>query len=133
MVDTSVFVAANDRDDEDHDRCAELLARLTGDLLTTAPILGESGWMLDLIGPESEARLYRTVTTGAVDVEELTLDDWARVAELTEKYGDHPLGGFDATLLAVAERLGIGTIATLDHRHFRAGRPKHVAAFKLAP
>jgi hypothetical protein len=56
-----------------------------------------------------------------------------RVAELTAQYGDHPLGGFDASLIAVAERLGLDTIATLDQRHFRAVRPKHVDAFKIVP
>lgn len=87
----------------------------------------------DLIGPESEARLYKAAATGAVAVEELTPEDWARVAELTEKYGDHPLGGFDASLVAIAERLNLDTIATLDHRHFRLVRPKHVEAFTLVP
>jgi hypothetical protein len=56
-----------------------------------------------------------------------------RVAELTAQYGDHPLGGFDASLITVAERLGLDTIATLDQRHFRAVRPKHVDAFKIVP
>lgn len=86
-----------------------------------------------LIGPDSEARLYRTVKTGAIDVEDLMPDDWARIAELAEKYGDHPLGGFDASLIAIAERLTLDTIATLDHRHFRAVRPRYVQAFTLVP
>jgi hypothetical protein len=35
--------------------------------------------------------------------------------------------------LAAAERRGIEVIATLDHRHFRAVRPRHVQAFTLVP
>jgi hypothetical protein len=43
------------------------------------------------------------------------------------------LGGTDASLVALAERMGEATIATLDHRHFRVVRPKHANAFTLLP
>jgi uncharacterized protein len=43
------------------------------------------------------------------------------------------LGGVDAGLIAVAERLGLTTIATLDHRHFGVVRPRHVDALTLLP
>ncbi|MDQ2738090.1 MAG: VapC toxin family PIN domain ribonuclease, partial [Actinomycetota bacterium] len=44
-----------------------------------------------------------------------------------------PLGAVDATVIAVAERLGITEIATLDRRHFSVVRPAHVEAFTLLP
>ena len=34
---------------------------------------------------------------------------------------------------AIAERLGLTEIATLDHRHFTVIRPRHVQAFTLLP
>lgn len=36
-------------------------------------------------------------------------------------------------MIALAERLGLGEIATLDHRHFRVVRPAHVESFTLLP
>ena len=39
------------------------------------------------------------------------------MAELTEQYIDMPLGTTDASVTALAERLGITEIATLDRRH----------------
>jgi uncharacterized protein len=39
----------------------------------------------------------------------------------------------DASVVAVAERLGLAEVATLDRRHFSAIRPKHVTAFTLLP
>jgi predicted nucleic acid-binding protein len=39
----------------------------------------------------------------------------------------------DASVVALAERRGLDVIATLDQRHFRAVRPRHVAAFTLVP
>jgi predicted nucleic acid-binding protein len=52
---------------------------------------------------------------------------------LVEQYGDFPLGGIDASVIALAERLEVDTIATLDERHFRAVRPKHRRAFRIVP
>ena len=59
--------------------------------------------------------------------------DLIRIAELVENYNDMPLGGTDASVIAIAERLGETSIATLDHRHFSVVRPVHVAAFELVP
>jgi predicted nucleic acid-binding protein len=42
-----------------------------------------------------------------------------------------PLGGVDAAVIAVTERLRVTEIATLDRRHFTVVRPAHVEAFTL--
>lgn len=55
------------------------------------------------------------------------------MAALVEQYADLPLGTTDASLIAVAERLDITEIATLDRRHFTVVRPRHVEAFDLVP
>jgi uncharacterized protein len=36
-------------------------------------------------------------------------------------------------VIAIAERLQLTEIATLDHRHFTVVRPHHTAAFVLLP
>lgn len=59
--------------------------------------------------------------------------DVDRMAELAERYADLGLGGTDASVVAIAERLGIDKIATLDRRHFSVVRPRHVEAFTLLP
>jgi len=55
------------------------------------------------------------------------------MSELVARYEDLPLGGVDAAVVAIAERLGIAEIATLDRRHFSVVRPRHVPAFVLRP
>lgn len=45
------------------------------------------------------------------------------MAELVRRYADLPLGAVDASVVAVAERTKITTVATLDHRHFHIVRP----------
>ena len=61
-------------------------------------------------------------------------EDLERMAELVEQYADFPLGGTDASVVALAERLGAHhVIVTLDRRQFAAVRPAHVDAFELLP
>lgn len=43
------------------------------------------------------------------------------------------LGFVDSSVVAIAERLSIDTIATTDRRHFTSLRPSHVARFVLVP
>ena len=59
--------------------------------------------------------------------------DLARVAELVGKYDDLPLGTVDASVIALAERLNITTVVTLDRRDFGTVRPAHVPALSLLP
>ena len=60
-------------------------------------------------------------------------DDWHRMAELVRRYADFPLGGTDASVVALAERLNTDTVITLDRRHFGAIRPRHCESFRLLP
>jgi uncharacterized protein len=59
--------------------------------------------------------------------------EWQRIADLVETYADLPLGGTDASVIALAERLDATAIVTLDRRHFSVVRPAHVDAFELLP
>lgn len=43
-------------------------------------------------------------------------EDFARMAQLVAQYEDPPVGTTDASAIALAERLGIAEIATLDQR-----------------
>ncbi len=60
-------------------------------------------------------------------------EDYRRMAELVEQYHDLPLGAADASIVAIAERLGVSRLATVDRKDFTAVRPRHVAAFELLP
>ena len=63
----------------------------------------------------------------------MSLADVRRMAELSEQYASLRLGGTDASIVAIAERLAIAQIATMDRRHFGVVRPRHVDAFTLLP
>ena len=84
-------------------------------------------------GPAGEARFFRSIAVGEISVEPLTGTDLARIAELVETYADMRLGGADASVVAIAERLGETVIAALERRHFGVVRPAHATAFELIP
>jgi predicted nucleic acid-binding protein len=68
-----------------------------------------------------------------LEVEAPAVEDWPRIAELVERYADSPLGGTDACVIALAERIGSEVVVTLDRRHFAAVQPRHCAAFGFFP
>jgi hypothetical protein len=55
------------------------------------------------------------------------------MADLVERYGDFPLGGTNASVAVLAERLSTDCIITLDRRHFRALRMADGRPFRLLP
>ena len=77
--------------------------------------------------------LLDDITSGAYQVEELQPQDYRRIRELCDRYADSDVGFVDAGVLAVTERLNEPKLATLDHRHFYALRPRHTDALRLLP
>lgn len=133
VVDSGVLYAAADEDDGDHLASAELLNGHPGPLLVPAPVIVETAWLIERrLGAGAEARFLRAITSELRRVDLLD-EDWARAAELIDSYADLGLGLVDASVVAVAERFGVGDIATLDHRDFNVMRPRHVDAFTLLP
>ncbi len=134
IVDTGPIVAiANDRD-PDHHAVRAVLEAHQGPLVTTPLVVTEAGWLIrSQLGIVAETVIYRSIVSGELGVETLTLDDWDRIAELVHTYKDIGLDAADASIIAIAERLNQTQIATLDERDFRIVRPAHTDAFELLP
>lgn len=134
VVDTGVLLGAADADDCDNDRCAQLLRDYRGELFVPAPVVPETAWLIERnLGPAAEARFIRLITSGMLIVADLAVIDYNRCAELIDAYADLGLGLVDASVVAIAEKLDIVTIASLNHRDFNVVRPSHVTAFELLP
>jgi uncharacterized protein len=132
VVDTGPLYAVVDEDDGDHARCRAVLEQPEHRLIIPTLVIAEATYLIGTrLGPDIEAQFLRSLTR--MHVEGPTPDDWSRIADLVTQYGDFPLGGADASIVALAERLDIETIVTLDDRHFRAVRPRHRKAFRLLP
>jgi hypothetical protein len=97
-------------------------------------VIAEASWLiLDRLGTASQSAYLRLITGGQLTPVDLTDTDWQRYAELVERYASLRLDLIDASLVAVAERLKLTTLATLNRRDFAVVRPQHTDAFELLP
>ncbi len=134
LADTGIFVAATDSDDKHHVVCAELVRKRAGEFIVPHTVVVEVCWLLERnFGPSVEAEFLRSVAAGVPRVEPLGSDDYFRAAQLVDQYSDLRLGMVDASIVAVAERLELPTIATLNRRDFAVVRPRHTNVFDLIP
>lgn len=85
------------------------------------------------LGADAEVNLVEAVVAGDLVQSEITVADLTRIAELMRTCRGFPLGLADASVLAVAERLDVAEVATLDRRHFPVLTPAHVVALTLLP
>lgn len=134
LVDTGPIVALiNDRDDH-HQECRQLLERLDGPLLLPATVATEACMLLERRrGSRAEQLFLQDIRAGNFTLIESLSADLDRVAELVRQYSTLPLGVVDASVIALAERLNITTIATLDKQDFGVVRPAHAPALTLLP
>ena len=132
VVDTGPLYAAADLDDGDHEVCIEALTVPGRILVIPSLVVAEATYLIATrLGPEAEAVFLASLAD--YDVETPLPEEWARIGGLVRRYGDFPLGGTDASVVVLAERLDTPVVATLDRRHFRAVRPAHCDAFEIVP
>jgi predicted nucleic acid-binding protein len=111
VVDTGPLYAAVDADDQDHSRCLRVMERADLELVVPALVVAEATYLIGRrLGPAVEAAFLRSLEAVAV-----------------------PLGGTDASVAALAERLDTGLIITLDRRHFSAIKTPSGRTFRLLP
>jgi uncharacterized protein len=137
LCDTGPIVAAALVGDDQHHACVDLFTGFhlaNRPLLVPATVAAEVGYLLNReAGAAVEALFLTALADGDFSPVDLVGADYRRAAELVRTYADLPLGTTDATVIALTERLGVSEVATLDHRHFRVVRPRHVRALTLLP
>src|SRR5205085_12000481 len=102
VVDAGPLYAVADADDEDHEACREVLARGDLRLVIPAMAIAEATYFVgQRLGALAEARFLRGL--GSLDVEGPAPEDLGRMAQLVSQYADFPLGGTDASVIALAE------------------------------
>ena len=134
LVDTSALYALADRDDPSHETCEEAIAAEQEAIIIPAQILCEIAYLTnDRLGGLAERAFLRGLFDSDWAIEPMNGTDLARSLELLELYASADLGFVDAATVAIAERLDIRRIYTLDRRDFALVRPAHVPAFELLP
>lgn len=135
VVDTGPLIALMDVRDEYHEACAAWYEQERSQLLLPMPVITEVGYTLGKQGgPELEAeflvrlgqeRRFTLCSPGRRDLQ--------RMAEVMRNYAGLNLGTADVSVIAIAEHYGTTTIATIDHRDFRAITPANGSYFNLVP
>lgn len=137
VCDTGPIVAAALDDDDHYHECVELFTglHLAGRrLLVPGTVVAEVGYLLARnAGARVESLFLQALADGDFQPVDLQPADYRRAAELVRTYADLPLGTTDATVIALAERLDVREVATLDRRHFTVVRPSHVPVLTLLP
>jgi uncharacterized protein len=133
LLDTGFLLAVMDADDDLHATCAATL-QAENDLLLPDVVLPELAYLvLRELGYAVLTKFLRSVAAGELPLVRTTPEDLERAAEVLEKYADSRVDFVDCVIVALAERLNVTRILTVDRRHFSLFRPKHCQFFEIAP
>ena len=131
------MLAALDAADPDHAECSGLLAAQAAvgvELVVPSTVLVELDyWVAERLDPAVWRTVIDDLVIGAYRLEQVTLADVVRAAEIDSQYAGLALGLVDSSLVALAERLGQMRLATLNLRDFRPVVPRHCPFLELLP
>jgi uncharacterized protein len=134
ILDTSFLFALTDQSDRNHQRVLAVAQRTNEQLVLPVVVLPEICYLIaSRLGHPAMRQFMASMTPDAVQVESVTSEDLIRVNQLLEKYADNELDFTDAAIVAIAERMAITRVCTLDRRDFSVIRPKHCDYFDLLP
>ena len=130
-MDTGPFIAYINGRDPAHAAVAARLDAFTGLLVTTGAVVTEVMYFLSDVpgGPVAFAELL--VASGTRIVESSDPNLVRAAAELMARHSDTPMDFADATLVQLADAVGVTDILTLDRRGFSTYRTAKGKAFRL--
>jgi predicted nucleic acid-binding protein len=133
FVDTSMFYAAADAADIDHDRAKRTLSGASSELLTTDHVLFETWRLLrKRLGRPVAERFFGSIRAGLADLEYIEARDVEAAWAIGLGCPDQDFSMVDRTSFAVMERLGVLRVATFDSDFsiYRYG-PRRDRAFEI--
>jgi predicted nucleic acid-binding protein len=134
LLDTSFLLAMTNVKDRNHSRVLEVAKTIDDVLVLPVTVLPEASYLIgSRLGHRVMRQFLSGLVTGDVVLETITITDLKRVTEILEEYADSRLDFVDATIMAIAERLDVTRILTLDRRDFTIIRPKHQSHFEILP
>ena len=132
LIDTGPIVAFFDKDDRYHAVCIDLLKEIREPLVTTWPVITECFYLLNYSW-ETQQDLWTFLEREGVQVLAPERERYHRDRDMMARYRDLPMDLADASLVSLAEDLGISRIFTLDHKDFSIYRTGRRGAFCLIP
>ena len=125
LVDSGPLVALFDADDRWHQPVSEFLKTYRGELATSAANVTEAAWITASVSDRMLANLLIWLHRGGVVVHNLEPQDFSRISALSAQYRTLRPDFADLALLALAERLKLDRVLTLDKKDFAVYRLKN--------
>lgn len=133
VADSSFIVALEDKNDTQRSQCVALY-QSSRHIYLPQSVINEVCYLLTKAGGNLvTADFLKRLPMSKFDIVPLTIEDLLRCAALLNKYADSRVDFVDASVVAVAERLKINRIYTLDRRDFGLIRPNHAEYFDISP
>ncbi len=135
LLDTGFLYAQLNGKDNHHAKVSAAAKLVENDLIILPiPVVTEVTYLLQRdLGIKAVAVFLENLSETDFVLETPTAEDYRRAAEVLRKYSDANIDFVDAVIVAIAERLNITKILTVDRRHFGAFKPKHCATFEILP
>jgi uncharacterized protein len=133
LFDTGFLLAVLDADDNLHAACAAALESETNPILPDVVLPELAYLILRELGYATLTSFLRAIAAGELTQAQSTPQDLSRAADLLEKYADNRVDFVDCVIVAMAERLNLTRVLTVDRRHFTIFRPNHCEFFEIVP
>ena len=132
LLDAGPLIAVLVERDEWHDRITDAWPGQVSRCLTTEPVIVEAAHTVQKYGG-NPADVLEFVISAAIPVFALHLPLHIQCVHLLRRYADTPMDYADATLVALADRLELTKVFTLDRRGFRTYRGARGLPFEVSP
>ena len=134
LLDSGFLFASLNAAEAEHSATVRVLDTIREPIVLPVPAITEVGYLLARdLGNEVAADFMQSLATTDLTLENPTQEDYFRTSALLKQYADTKLDFVDALIAAIAERLNITRVLTLDRRDFQMIRPKHCDGFELLP
>lgn len=134
LIDTGFMYATIDKADKHHRRVVNFLSDFRDDLILPITVLVELTYLLQArLGHVVMRSFIGELEQSPIRFEPIKKSDLPRIHQLLNQYADMELDFTDASVAAMAEKLNIQKILTVDQRDFRVIRPLHCDYFEILP
>ncbi|CAN5874389.1 PIN domain-containing protein [soil metagenome] len=132
LIDAGPLIAIFNRSDQHHRVCVDIVQSLDSTFYTTLPVVTEAMHVAGArLGWVAQNALWKLVLRGDLLLEHPTLQDLERMHALMVQYRDRPIDFADASLVALAERLSLVKLFTVNRRDFSVYRLEGKKAFTV--
>ncbi len=134
LLDSGFLYASIDKSDNHHESVKNVAQTIRGNIILPVPAVTETAYFLAKNkGIEEIAKFLDSLSVTKFQLEPPNAEDYRRAAEILRKYNDANIDFVDACIVAIAERLNVTKILTVDRRHFGIFKPLHCKAFEILP